>query len=177
MERYRVGVSWRGETRMAFTRAARKALRANRQGKAATVSGIPLDDPWLTEGDLPLASPLGSAGGAAGSSTSAACCGYCSLSKREFVGPGCVCRTDDERSSCAHWCDPGHRVRVLVISPAGDLEGYADACQDFDGRFVLTTDEGDRFWVTGWACDVEIIEEGENTCLSTPLKATPTTAS
>lgn len=45
-------------------------------------------------------------------------------------------------------------VRVCVETPFDLLEGVAEPDQDFDGRFLLTTDDGETFWVNGWQCAV-----------------------
>ena len=52
-------------------------------------------------------------------------------------------------------------VKVRVESPDGDLEGMADECQDFDGRFQLTDLDGEIWLVSGWCCHVEIISEDQ----------------
>ncbi len=49
-------------------------------------------------------------------------------------------------------------LRLYVESPEGDLEGFADECQDLDGRFKLTDDEGETWYTNGWCCHVEIVE-------------------
>ncbi len=62
--------------------------------------------------------------------------------------------------------DPG--VHLLVEGGDAVLEGVIvdgdreeDGQWDLDGRFVLLTDDGDRLWVNGWMCLIEVDEEEE----------------
>ena len=45
-------------------------------------------------------------------------------------------------------------IRVFVDSPDGSLAGWAAIDADFDGTFELVTEEGERFNVNGWTCEV-----------------------
>ena len=49
------------------------------------------------------------------------------------------------------------QLRVSVEGGCNDLEGYVSADADLDGSFILTTDDGERFRVNGWTCDVEVL--------------------
>ena len=62
--------------------------------------------------------------------------------------------------------DPG--AHLLVEAGNAVLEGVIvdggreeDGQWDLDGRFVLLTDDGDRFSVNGWMCLIEVDEERE----------------
>ena len=63
--------------------------------------------------------------------------------------------------------DPG--VRLLVEGGDAILDGVIvdgdkeeDGRWDLDGRFVLLTDDGERFRVNGWMCLIEVDEELES---------------
>lgn len=47
-------------------------------------------------------------------------------------------------------------LRVYIESPEGDLEGFVDECQDLDGTFVLIDDDGEKWNVNGWCCNLSI---------------------
>lgn len=43
-------------------------------------------------------------------------------------------------------------MRVMVEGGADEIEGEVPHDADFDGVFVVTTDDGTRFKVHGWSC-------------------------
>lgn len=45
-------------------------------------------------------------------------------------------------------------MRIIAETPYETIEGEADPCQDFDGRFVVIDDTGERLMVSGWLCDI-----------------------
>jgi hypothetical protein len=50
-------------------------------------------------------------------------------------------------------------MRIFVSNGHTDFEGVVDAAADLDGRFILTTDEGERFAINGWqVTDLEVLE-------------------
>lgn len=49
-------------------------------------------------------------------------------------------------------------IRVIVETAESTLDGAADICQDFDGRFVVVDDNGESFYVNGWQCDLSFPE-------------------
>lgn len=40
-------------------------------------------------------------------------------------------------------------MRILIETLEDTIEGDADPCQDFDGRFLVISD-GERYWINGW---------------------------
>ena len=48
-------------------------------------------------------------------------------------------------------------VEGVIVSGAKDENGT----WDLDGRFVLLTDDGERFTVNGWCCLIEVEEENK----------------
>lgn len=61
---------------------------------------------------------------------------------------------------------PGTRLIVMDGYGMSSIEGIIvsgtkdeDGTWDLDGRFVLLTDEGERFAVNGWCCLIEVEEE------------------
>ena len=61
---------------------------------------------------------------------------------------------------------PGTRLIVIDGYGMSSVEGVIvdggkdeDGTWDLDGRFVLLTDDGERFTVNGWCCLIEVEEE------------------
>ncbi len=61
---------------------------------------------------------------------------------------------------------PGARLIVMDGYGMSSIEGIVvsgikdeDGTWDLDGRFVLLTDDGERFVVNGWCCLIEVEEE------------------
>ena len=72
----------------------------------------------------------------------------------------------DQQAKLACAAQPGTRLIVMdaygTSSIGGIIVGGAkdnDGTWDLDGRFVLLTDEGERFAVNGWCCLIEVEEE------------------
>lgn len=48
-------------------------------------------------------------------------------------------------------------MRVIVMGGADEIEGTVPEGTDFDDRFIVTTDEGERFVVNGWNCTIKVV--------------------
>jgi len=60
-------------------------------------------------------------------------------------------------------------LRVLIDAPDGTcLEGTVPYGTDFDQRFRLTDDDGQHWWINGWLCSVEILND-HSLCKLLPL--------
>lgn len=49
-------------------------------------------------------------------------------------------------------------MRITAISDGGDFEGVVADDTDFDSRFLLTEDDGSRYWLNGWLFEIEVEE-------------------
>jgi hypothetical protein len=70
------------------------------------------------------------------------------------------------RSNPVCAAQPGARLIVMDGYGMSSIEGIIvggtkdeDGTWDLDGRFVLLTDDGERFAVNGWCCLIEVEEE------------------